>query len=238
MKRYTRRSAACLCLGLTQLEVMRFHPLGVLRRVAGKPHARKGWRFFGCIVPYRGRQAELACPERAEVPLFLARLQTVQRDFRRAIEAYGNDGRARSDRRVSDQAAVGPSTGTQMPWQHRIKCEGYPAGKADLAAVGVSAQQQIKVRKGRLPIDLRRVRQQDRELLAWYSGNGLFNVVRTIEMRVIDADKMHALLLALDCFAFIEQHSDPHPLQTGNHANRIVISQYAVGRLLELRANR
>ena len=44
-----------------------------------------------------------------------------------------------------------------MPRKHRIKSDRNAAGKADLAAVSVSAQYEIEVGKGSLPINFWRV---------------------------------------------------------------------------------
>jgi hypothetical protein len=62
--------------------------------------------------------------------------------------------------------------------------------------MGVSAQQQTEIGMGRLLINFRRVRKQDRERVARYPGTGLFDVVRTVEMRIIDASDIYALIIS------------------------------------------
>jgi hypothetical protein len=60
-----------------------------------------------------------------------------------------------------------------------------PARQADLAAMGLTAQHQIEACMRRLPMDLRRMRQQDPTFVGRDHGGGLFDVVGPQIMRVI-----------------------------------------------------
>ena len=101
----------------------------------------------------------------------------VQGNFRRAIEAHGNDARACTNGSIAGHIAVLPRPSPHPSWQHRLELDGNGSGETNLTAVGVSAQHQIKVGMGSLTVDLRCVRQQDRELTAGYRESGFFNVV-------------------------------------------------------------
>jgi len=88
----------------------------------------------------------------------------MQGNFRRAIEAHGNNARARTNGSIAGHIAVLPRPSPHPSWQHHLELDGNGSGETNLTAVGVSAQHQIKVSMGSLTIDLRCVRQQDREL--------------------------------------------------------------------------
>ena len=65
---------------------------------------------------------------------------------------------------------------------------------------------------------------QDRKRVTWDSRSGLFNVIRQIEMGIVDTGKVNALSATFDYLTFIYQHSDAHLLKTGQHSDRVVIS--------------
>src|SRR6266436_1962666 len=48
---------------------------------------------------------------------------------------------------------------------------------------------------------------------------------------------MDALVAALDGLALVEQHPDPYLLQSGNHADRVMIAQHPVNRAFEMRSD-
>ena len=52
----------------------------------------------------------------------------------------------------------------------------------------------------------------------------LFDVVHSIVMGVIDTGHIDAVATTRDGFALIEQHTDSHPFETGDHTNCIVIA--------------
>jgi hypothetical protein len=121
--------------------------------------------------------------------------------------------------------------------QDRIKCDGDGAGQADLAAVGMAAQQQIETGVRRLAIDLRRVRQEDGEPVVGNIGRCLFDVVDAIIMRIVDAGQVDRFTVARNGLALVEQHPDSHFFESGNHANGIVVSQHAIDAAVEAGAN-
>jgi hypothetical protein len=100
--------------------------------------------------------------------------------------------------------------------------------KANLATMGMAAEQEIEAGKGSLSINFRRVRDQNRKLAIGYRGGHFTDVLHSIEMGIVNSAKMEALPPALNNLALIEQHLYPHRLQSRHHANRIVIAEYAV----------
>src|SRR5262249_54932740 len=161
--------------------------------------------------------------DRPFVSLFDA--QAVQGDFRRTVEAHRHHRRSGADRRVAGHAPMAPRAGAEPPRHRRLERDRNSARQANLAAVGVAAQQQIESGLGRLAKDLRRMREQDGKVIARNAGGGLADVVHAIEVRVVDAGKMNALSPALDRHAFVEQHADAHVLERRHHADRVVIAQ-------------
>src|SRR6478672_13501356 len=121
-----------------------------------------------------------------------------------------------------------PSAGAHGAWQDRIKRDRDAARKADLAAMGMAAQQDIEGGMGSLPIHFRRVRDQNRKLFVGYRGSRLLDVVHSVEMGIVDAAEMEALAAALNNVALVEQHPYPHRLQPRHHANRVVIAEHAI----------
>ena len=126
-----------------------------------------------------------------------------------------------------------PSAGAHGARQDRIKRDRDAARKADLAAMGMAAQQEIEVGMGSLPIHFRRVRDQNRKLVVGYRGSRLLDVVHSVEMGIVDAAEMKALAAALNNVALVEQHPYSHRLQSRHHANRVVIAEHAVDWALE-----
>src|SRR5262245_25633921 len=56
-------------------------------------------------------------------------------------------------------------------------------------------------------------------------------------MGIIDTGEIYALSVTFDYLTFIEQHSDAHLLKTGQHSDRVVISQYPINRSLQRSTN-
>src|SRR5215469_14182466 len=103
--------------------------------------------------------------------------------------------------------------------------------------MGVATQQQTEVSMSSLAIDLRSVRQQDREFVVRDRGSSLFNIVNAVVMGIIYAGEIDALVAAHDGLALVEQHPDPYLLQSWNHADRVMIAQYPVNRAFEMRSD-
>ena len=91
----------------------------------------------------------------------------MQRDLRRAVEPYGNNGRSGAHRGVSCHPLVGPRSGAEMAGQLRTQRKREAARQADLTAMGMSTQHQVELSMCGLTVDLRRVRQQHRERSRW-----------------------------------------------------------------------
>ena len=88
----------------------------------------------------------------------------------------------------------------------------------------------------RLPVDFRRMGQEDRKLVMRNPFGGLLDIVHAIEVGIVDAGKVKARAAAFDGLRFVEQHSDAHLFQRRYHANRVVIAENAVDRTLEVPA--
>ena len=101
--------------------------------------------------------------------------------------------------------------------------------------MGVSGEQHIKICRCRLAIDLRRVRQQDRKRGRRDLCRRFLDVLRSKEVRIINAGQMDKLIPAGESLAFIEQHSDAEPFEPRHHADRIVVAEDTVDRALKMR---
>src|SRR5512145_2805143 len=85
----------------------------------------------------------------------------------------------------------------------------------------------------RLPVDFRRVRQENREGVMRDAVRGLLDIFHAVEMRVVDTGKMNGRATTLDLFLLVEQHPDAHLLERWHHADRVVIAKYAVNGTVE-----
>ena len=112
-----------------------------------------------------------------------------------------------------------------MPW------------KTNLPAMGVAAQQELEVGVGGLPVNLRRVRDENRKRFVRDIGGSLLDIVDAVEMGIVNARKVDVRAAARDRLAFVEENLDAHVLEPGNEADRIVIAEDAVDRPLERSAN-
>jgi hypothetical protein len=85
------------------------------------------------------------------------RLQKVQSNLWRTVEARGNNGTTYSDGSVSIHVAIRPRARAHVPRENGIKGDRDAARKADLASMGMSAEQHVEIGMGRLLINFRRV---------------------------------------------------------------------------------
>jgi len=67
----------------------------------------------------------------------------------------------------------------------------------------MSAQEQIKIGICCLAIDLRRMRQQDREVVTGKLRRRFFDIVDPVVVSVIDPDQMDALIATLERFGLV-----------------------------------
>ena len=102
--------------------------------------------------------------------------------------------------------------------------------QADLTAMGMTAQHQVKTGMGRLAIDFRRMRQQDRKRAMRDLRRRLFDVVDTVIVRVVDAGKVQDLAVAQHRLGLVDQHADAHFLERRRHPDRIVVAEDRVDR--------
>src|SRR4029077_6630035 len=119
-------------------------------------------------------------------------VQVMQRDLRRAIEARRHDGDACAGRRVADHPVMIETAVPNRAGEHAVERDRNAAGQADLAAMGVAGEQDVEISVRGLPVDLRRVRQEDRELAVRNPFGGLLDIVHAIVMGVVDAGEVNA----------------------------------------------
>src|SRR5262249_24474713 len=73
-----------------------------------------------------------------------AAMKVVQGNFRETIDPDWNDGGSDANRGITCHLSMLPRTGTHVPRQNGIESDGDGTGQADLAAMGMTAQQQVK----------------------------------------------------------------------------------------------
>ena len=86
-----------------------------------------------------------------------------------------------------------------------------------------------------LAVDLRRVRQQDRELATWDRSRRLLDIVDAVEVRIVDPGQMQPGTILLDHVGFVQEHADAHVLELRDHADRVVVAQHPVDRAFQMR---
>ena len=96
------------------------------------------------------------------------------------------------------------------------------------------AQQEVESSMRGVAIDLRGVGQQNSERIDGNGAGRFFDVIDPIVVRVVDTGQLDGLATPPERFALIEQDANSHVLETGDHANRIVIAQYPINRFPEM----
>ncbi len=162
--------------------------------------------------------------------------QLDQRHLRQAINPHRRDRCAHADRGVTSHAVMAPQPGAQTPRQFRAQRDRDGARQTDLAAMGMPAQHQVEAGMRSLPIDLRRVRQQDRERIRRDVDRGFLDVVDSVEMGIVDTGEMDVLAAVPDRLALIEQHPDSHRLEVRHHTDAVMVAQHAIDRSAQRRA--
>src|ERR1700730_4804602 len=84
--------------------------------------------------------------------------KAMQGDFRRTVQAHGNDARSCAHGSVAAHVVVLPGPRPNSSWQRRLQLDRDRARKTKLAAMGVAAQHQIEIGMGSLTIDFRGMR--------------------------------------------------------------------------------
>ena len=78
-----------------------------------------------------------------------------------SVNADGNDRCSDTDRGITHRIAMFPRSRAHVPWQNRIKSDWDRPRQADLAPVGMTAHKQIETAMCGLPVDFRRMGQED-----------------------------------------------------------------------------
>ena len=117
-----------------------------------------------------------------------------------------------------------------------IQRDGNRARQADLAAMGVAAEDQIEIRHAR-PGDRSPAcaKAEWKNASRGISRSRLFDIVDPVIMGVVDAGQINALPVARDRLAFVEQHADSHRFEARDHADRVMVAQHAVNRAAQTR---
>ena len=131
--------------------------------------------------------------------------QSMQCDFRRAVETHRKNAGADPGRGVAGHVVVGPGSGPHASRQDRIEDDRNGAGQADLTPMGVPAEHQIEPGMRGLPIDLRGMRQEDGKFANRDTGSRLFDVVHPVIVSIVDADEMDMIPAPLDYLRLVEQ---------------------------------
>jgi len=118
----------------------------------------------------------------------------MQGDFRSVVEPDWNHRRPRADGRIADHLPMSPRPRSESAQHSRFKKNGCAPWEADLSSVCVSAQHQVESSVCRLAIDLRRVGQEDRDAALWNSCRRFLDVVRAIEMRVVNTREVDRIV--------------------------------------------
>ena len=119
-----------------------------------------------------------------------------------------------------------------MPRQNRIQRNRNRTGQANLASVGVAAEEQFEISVRRLAVDFRSMRKQDGKFVVRNIGRGILNIVGPVVMGVINAGQVDTLTVTDDHLGFVQQHPYSHFFQSRDHADRVVIAQHAINGFL------
>src|SRR6516164_10978254 len=152
----------------------------------------------------------------------------MQRDFWPVVEPDWNYRRTGADGRIADHLPVSPRPRSESARHVRFKKNRNAPGKTDLSSVCVSAQHQVESGVSCLAIDLRRVGQEDRDAALWNFRRRFLDVVRAIEMRVVDAREVDRILASSNGDAFVEEDRDAQSLKIGDHRDRVMIAEHAI----------
>jgi len=71
-------------------------------------------------------------------------LEVMKRNFRKTINADGNDRCPDTDRGISHHVAMFPWSRAHMPWQNRIESDLDRSRQTDLTPMGMTAHKQIE----------------------------------------------------------------------------------------------
>ena len=103
--------------------------------------------------------------------------------------------------------------------------------------MGMSAQHDLKACVCSLPVNLRRMREENGNHIVWNGGGHFLNIIGAIVVGIINASQLDALVAADNRHEFIEEQSNPHRFDFGDHPDRVVIAEHRVDRHLEVFAH-
>src|SRR5579859_413469 len=103
--------------------------------------------------------------------------------------------------------------------------------------MSMSAQHDLKVCVGRLPVDLRSMGKQNRHACRWNRRGSLLDIIGAVVVGIVNPGQIDLLVPADNLFGFIEQHSNPHGFDFRDHPDRVVIAKHRVDRVMEVLAH-
>ena len=180
------------------------------------------------IICQLGKSIKNAFPDRRIHVISSATLKMMKRNFWKTIDANWNYGCSGANRRIANHLMVLPSARAHVPGYDRTQLDGNGARQTDLTAMGVPTQQKVEPSMRGVAIDLRSMRKENGKPVVWNVRGGLFDVVDSVEMCVVDTGQIDTVAIARNGLALIEQHPNSHLFETGNHTNRIVIAQHTI----------
>ena len=149
----------------------------------------------------------------------------MERDLWRAIPARGDAAGSGAARGVALKALVGPTPGDEFFRDLAGDDDVVSSGEADLAAVGVAGEQELKPQRGGFGVGFRAVREEDCAGLAGNARADLGEVVGFVEMGIVDARDPEALAVALDACGFVEKDREADGFKFCGHLEVVVVAE-------------
>ena len=109
--------------------------------------------------------------------------------------------------------------------------------QANLAAMRVPAQEQMKSRSGRFGESLGAVREQDRATAFWNARADFCEIVCFVEMRIVDSTQPQAPTIPLKKRRLVQQNREADFLQFGDHFEKVVVAEDSESRGCQHGAN-
>ncbi len=100
----------------------------------------------------------------------------------------------------------------------------------------VPAEEEVEARVRGLPVELRRVREEDRRLAVGHGIRGLLDVVDAEEVAVVHPREMQHGAVALQGHRLVQEQPDAHVLEGRDHAHAVVVAEDRVDRVGEVQA--
>src|ERR1700752_4074464 len=103
------------------------------------------------------------------------------------VEAHGHDRRSNSNRGIARQGAVFRWAGSHTSGEDRIQSDRNGTGQTYLSPMGMSAQHDLKACVCSLPVNLRRMREENGNLIVWNGGGYFLDIIGAIVVGIINA---------------------------------------------------